>query len=138
MLKRYPDWPQRLAEALRQRARSRYAWGQNDCAMFAADAVQAMTGQDFAAMFRGRYRTKRGASQVLRAHGWSGLEEMVDSILPRHDDQARLRRGDVVLYAGRYGDFLGIYWAGAIVGPGAERMAQHPADDSIKAAWRVG
>lgn len=37
-----------------------FAWGSNDCRLFAADAVQAMTGVDHAAELRMRDRRRGG------------------------------------------------------------------------------
>ena len=137
MLSRFPDWPQRLAMALEARRSTPFAWGQNDCATFAADMIEAITGQDFAIAFRGRYKTKTGSLRMLRAHAWNDLSDLADAHLPRCSD--RPKRGDVVLYAGRHGAFLGIYWAGQIYGPGAAGVASWPADaDAILAIWSVG
>lgn len=136
-LVRFPDWPQRLAAALESRAHTPFAWGRNDCAIFAADMVQAVTGQDFAAAFRGKYRSKKASAAMLKAHGWKDLEALADDMLGRGSEN--LRRGDVVLYAGRVGNFLGIYWAGQIYGPGPDGVAFWPADrDAILAIWSVG
>lgn len=43
-----------------------FSWGANDCAMFAADAIEAMTGVDVAAEFRGKYSTKLGAFKAIK------------------------------------------------------------------------
>lgn len=136
-LERFPDWPQRVGAFMRDRATVPYAWGRNDCAIFAADAILAATGQDMAAAFRGRYRSKRGAGLVLRAHEWRNLEELADTFLPRRHERAR--RGDVVLYAGRFGDFLGIVWGGTVVAPDDRGLRTWPIDaDAIRATWSVG
>lgn len=136
-LERFPDWSQRVGAFMRDRAAVPFAWGANDCAIFAADAILAETGVDMAAGFRGRYRSKRGANLVLRAHGWAGLEAMADSFLPRRLE--RPRRGDVVLYAGQRGDFLGVVWSGAIVGPDERGLRHWPINaDLVRATWSVG
>lgn len=136
-LERYPDWSQRVAALIRDRARRPFAWGVNDCAIFAADAVLAATGQDLALTFRGRYRSRRGAGHVLRAHGWASLEELGDAVLPRSTE--RPRRGDVVLYAGRNGNFLGVVWSAGVAGPDDTGVRLWPLDqDAILATWSVG
>lgn len=54
-LKRTTHWATReLHELLVSRAHAPFAWGTNDCALFAANAIQAMTGTDIAAAFRGK------------------------------------------------------------------------------------
>lgn len=137
MLTRYPDWPLRLAHSIEARRSRPFAWGTNDCAIFAADMIEAITGRDFAIAFRGRYKSKAGSVRMLRAHGWADLADLADAHLKRCTD--RPQRGDVVLYAGRYGAFLGVYWAGEVYGPGADGVSPWPADPvAILAIWSVG
>lgn len=44
-----------------------FAWGTNDCAIFAADAVKAITGADIAEDFRGQYHDEAGAFELIAA-----------------------------------------------------------------------
>jgi hypothetical protein len=44
-----------------------FAWGSNDCALFAADAILAHTGIDIAADFRGKYSDEAGAFALIRS-----------------------------------------------------------------------
>lgn len=66
---RRADWKPRLASYLAQVVRREFVPGVHDCALFAAGAVDAMTGVDIAAPFRGRYRTLRGGTRILRNAG---------------------------------------------------------------------
>ena len=76
MIARLPDWRPRLVAYLEEVRTRPFAYGAHDCALFAADAVRAMTGTDLAAEFRGRYATLKeglklaGTShmQILRQH----------------------------------------------------------------------
>lgn len=43
-----------------------FSWGENDCALFVADGIKAITGVDIAADFRGRYRNETGAWELIR------------------------------------------------------------------------
>jgi hypothetical protein len=43
-----------------------FAWGENDCALFVADGIEAMTGVDIAADFRGRYHSEAEALDLIR------------------------------------------------------------------------
>lgn len=65
---RVEDWPERLAAFIEQRRKMPFAWGSNDCALFAADAVCAITGVDLGEPFRGRYDDEAS----LRLHGLHG------------------------------------------------------------------
>ena len=51
---------------LEQRARRPFAWGVNDCALFAADGIRAITGVDIAADFRGKYSDEAGAMAAVK------------------------------------------------------------------------
>jgi hypothetical protein len=66
---RLPDWKARLTEYVATCARTPYALGQHDCALFAAGAVEAVSGVDPAAAWRGRYQTKEGGLRVLKRAG---------------------------------------------------------------------
>ena len=70
---RKEDWPERLMALIAERRSRPFAWGEQDCALFACDAVAAMTGADPAAWFRGRYRTRRGAYALLKRFVLLGL-----------------------------------------------------------------
>ena len=64
MATRFPDWSERLADFLAARRSMPFAWGSNDCCMFAADCVLLLTGKDFAE-FRGEYEDARRAAELL-------------------------------------------------------------------------
>lgn len=64
---RFQDWPTRLAEFIETRRFTPFKWGKNDCCLFAADAVLAMTGVDPAKRLRG-YRTALGAARKAKRH----------------------------------------------------------------------
>jgi hypothetical protein len=65
-LERKPYWDTReLNDFLIARAFMPFSWGVNDCALFVADAIEAMTGTDIAADFRG-YTDEAGAWDAIR------------------------------------------------------------------------
>lgn len=66
---RLPGWHARLIALIEARKTAPFAWGSNDCCLWAADAVLAMTGTDPAADLRGTYSTARGAASALRQVG---------------------------------------------------------------------
>jgi len=91
---RRPDWPDRLAWFLEARMVMPFAWGLNDCAMFAADWVRDCTGDDVVADLRGAYASSEAAAAVLARHG--GLLAMVNARLPAYLHPVQAHRGDVV------------------------------------------
>lgn len=130
------DWPDRLAGFLRQRARDPFAWGSNDCALFAADATLAITGQDFAAGFRGRYATALGALRALRAAGAEDLAGYVTQVLGAPIPAAHAQRGDVVLFSAQSGPALGVVAGTRAAAPGPEGITWVPMA-AWQQAWRV-
>lgn len=68
---RHPDWKLRLMQYLGEAARTPFQPGQHDCALFAAGAVEAMTGIDYARPFKGRYTTLKGGVRMLREAGFA-------------------------------------------------------------------
>lgn len=106
---RRPDWRARLAEYLAQVAHNRFRPGAHDCALFAAGAVEAMTGADLAAEWRGTYRSLSGGRKALKAAGFADHVALVAS----HFEEvppAFARVGDVAVLPGatRQGAALGI------------------------------
>lgn len=93
-LVRLPDWPERLARYLACRGMVPFAWGLNDCAMFAADCVLELTGVDVAADLRGSYVDHEGADAIQARHG--GLRALVAARLPAYLSPLQAHRGDVV------------------------------------------
>ena len=69
MTARLPDWEQRLSDYLASVATSEFQWGVQDCALHIANAVIAMTGDDPAQAYRGRYADRAGAAEALRKFG---------------------------------------------------------------------
>jgi hypothetical protein len=66
-LTRKPNWDtDAFDKFLLSRATAPFAWGSNDCALFAADAIEAITGMDIAADFRGLYRDEASAWKAIR------------------------------------------------------------------------
>lgn len=90
---RFPDWPDRLAEVVREHALAPFAWGRYDCATLWVEAIAAMTGFDAAAGFSA-WRTERGALTALRRRGFASVADYVATLAPRVAP-ARAGRGDL-------------------------------------------
>lgn len=94
---RLPDWEQRLHDFISANRTRAFAWGEWDCALFAASAVEAMTGFDFGRPFRARgYTDARGAALALREVGAGTLLKTVDSHFARKP-VGLAGRGDIVM-----------------------------------------
>ncbi|AKJ28847.1 DUF6950 family protein [Caldimonas brevitalea] len=134
-LQRLPDWPDRLARLIAARLTHPFMWGVHDCALWAADVVEALTGVDIAAGVRGTYSTALQAERVLRVHG--GLKGLGDDTLgqPIHPLESRVGDVGLVMSGGREVCAVcnGDHW----LAPAADGLA---ALDLFAAttAWRVG
>lgn len=93
-MKRLSDWRPRLVAYLVKAAGIPFSFGRHDCALFAAESVQAMTGFDLASDWRGRYRTERGGLRVLRAAGYSTHVDLAAAHFPEQPI-AMARPGDL-------------------------------------------
>ena len=133
MMQRFDDWTDRLAAFLESRRAVPFAWGRNDCALFAADAVAAMTGQDPAAALRG-YSTAAEAARRMQAVG--GLAALADAALGAQIDPKLAFRGDIVMLALRDRECLGVVDGARIASPGEAGLLFLPRS-AATLAWRV-
>lgn len=106
-MRRLPDWRGRLAAHLAASAGRPFAWGRHDCAIFAADCILAMTGEDPAAPFRGRYRSFKGGLKCLRKAGFADHVALATARLEAVHP-AYARAGDLAMIATPDGAALGI------------------------------
>ena len=95
-----------LARFIEERRRIPFAWGSNDCCLFAADWVLAATGRDLAAEYRGQYATALGALRFVESAG--GVEGLVQRAGGRRVDAKLARRGDVIARDVGNGTGLGV------------------------------
>ncbi|AVJ51776.1 hypothetical protein Vid5_gp21 [Pantoea phage vB_PagS_Vid5] len=129
------NWQTDFLKMVGEKATEPFAWGSNDCAMFAADAVLLICGTDFAKEFRGKYKTEVGAKRSIAKQG--GMIEVLNGKLEAiHPNFAQ--RGDVVLFDGELGATLGIYWNGGVFAAGPDGIVLFDEiHDKITNAWRV-
>lgn len=135
-MKRLPDWEARLAAYLDCVRYEPFAYGRHDCALHSANAVMAMTGEDFAAEFRGRYRSAAGSIRALRQYGAGDLASTITAKFGEPIPTAFAQRGDLVMTEGSVGVCMGGfgYFAGEEGGePGLVVVARR----AWEAAWRV-
>lgn len=93
-MRRLPNWRSKLHAVVEERRRLPIEYGVNDCAIFAADCVLAMTGEDLAADYRGQYHSREEAIQFLYRLGYDDLVSLVADKLPEISP-VRAQIGDV-------------------------------------------
>jgi hypothetical protein len=138
---RVEGWESRLVEMMMDAMKAPFSWGTHDCALFACDAVVALTGTDPGAEYRGTYFSEREAAVVLMRDG--GLMTIVERMAWRYRwpvvHQLHAQRGDVAIAELRGQDTLGV-----CIGTGFV-FAQQPTgllsvrldSPAIRATWRV-
>jgi hypothetical protein len=90
-----PDWEARFAAWAEQSADRGHEFGEHDCLIAIADAIEAQTGRDFAEGHRRRYQSLGGSIRYVRALGFPSIAALLDSILPQIP-AAFARRGDII------------------------------------------
>ncbi|MFC6490907.1 DUF6950 family protein [Nitratireductor sp. GCM10026969] len=98
-LRRIPGWRSRVEAVIDEIKYSPFAWGERDCGPWLVGrVVEAVTGEDLAAPYRGRYRTATGAVRLMQAEGFESLGDLVASLLPEiHPSQAKI--ADIAAFA---------------------------------------
>jgi hypothetical protein len=117
-------------------------WGQTDCVLTVASAVEALTGEHPAPAMIGSYKTEKGALGRVKRLG--GLDALATRYLGEPLLTPRLaQRGDVVLFAledqpGKPSvERLGLCEGATILARGDRGLARRPMRLAIK-AWPVG
>jgi hypothetical protein len=134
-MRRHNNWPTLLAAFIEERRHSPFAWGSNDCCLFAADWIRRACGVDFAEDLRGTYASALSAARVLRKNrGVIGLAAHRARLESKPLDL--VQRGDLVGFQVLGGIALGICLGhrGAVVGANG---LEFPEMNRACAAWKV-
>ena len=135
---RLQDWQSRLFAAIGEKKNVPFSWGINDCMMFSADMVEAVTGVDHAADYRGTYTTREEAQAIIESlTGAKDNVGIIDSLFKRIP-VLRAHRGDLVAAViSDRGPSIGICAGGGCWFVGPDGLVQYPLQNCIT-AWRVG
>lgn len=118
MIGRLPDWQPRLHRWLVGLPGRPVQPGRHDCCLFMAGAIEAQTGIDLAAPWRGRYTTMAGGRRVLRKAGYDDHVALVAAHLAEgHVSQAL--PGDIAIVPTEAGPAGGVVQGGAVYVLGA-------------------
>lgn len=134
-MQRLTDWRSRLNAYLLDVKCEPLSYGVSDCALFAAGAVQAMTGEDPAVAFRGRYATLRGGLRVLRKAGYRDHIDLTTYLLP-DVHPAFAGDGDIAAVDTSDGLALGIFSGEVVYVLAPIGLGVRPRTEACK-AWKV-
>ena len=110
---RLPDWRTRLHQYLCIARTRPLRPGHHDCCLFGAGAIEAMTGVDLAAPYRGRYTTFAGGRRVLRRDGYADHMALIAAHLPEAHVSTALA-GDIAILPTEDGPAVGVVGDGGV------------------------
>lgn len=128
---RKTTWEEELSDYIASKRDEPFDYGVNDCAMFAAGAVEAMTGENPMEEFFGSYGDLRGSIKALKTLGEGSLEATIDGKFDEVE-VGRAQRGDLAFFDGSVGVVLGGF-AYFVSDDGLERIPREYWDK----CWRV-
>lgn len=135
MSHRHPKWEQRLLAFVAANMSKPYRYGRNDCLLFPANAVKAVTGKDYGRGHRGKYRSAASASRYLRSLGHDSPESYLDALF-EEKLPGFAQRGDLVLAGdGIPGLCMGDF--ALSVAEGEAGLVRVPRSEWVK-AWAIG
>jgi hypothetical protein len=105
-LTRVPNWHSGLTELINLSRHKPFEWGTHDCALWAADCIDIVTGVDYAKDSRGTYSTAFGALKCIASYYKSdNLKQTFVNNFGEDLHIAYARPGDVVYSNSNYEGF---------------------------------
>lgn len=129
---RKENWPNLLSQYIEDCRKKPFKWGENDCILFAAKCIEALTGENLYDPYL-VYNDEIGANDLVKYNG--GLSEIVKKHLgPGHRDHMKAIRGDLVMMKIN-GETIGIVddSGESILFVGPDGLKRFP----LKSAWRI-
>jgi hypothetical protein len=84
-----------------------FEWGVQDCALFAADVIDAQLGTEYANDYRGHYSSELGAAKRLLKFGFKNVEQIADYLMKEANIE-ETKKGDIAMADLGAGDALGV------------------------------
>ena len=131
---RIANWEDVLWAEVGRWRKAPFEWGVNDCCLFAARCVDAISGSDWVGDLRGCYHDERSALAYIKAEG--GVEASVTRRLGASVPRLLARRGDVCLVETPSGHGLAVCVGGSVMIPGPAGLLSQ-ALSTVLCAWRV-
>ena len=109
-MQRLPKWRGRFEAAIDELKAKPFAWGDHDCGPgLVGNVVMAITGEDVAKPYRGKYFDAKGALRIIKRKGFDNLGDLVASMLPEiHPSQAKIGDIGAVKMDSPFGYALGV------------------------------
>jgi hypothetical protein len=125
-------WEEALVNYITTKRHEPFEYGVNDCCLFAAGAVEAITTEDPMPEFRGQYDSLKGSLKAIKDIGAGTLEATMDSKFPEVAI-GHAQRGDLAFFDDSIGVVMGSF-AYFVSDDGLERVNRSLWDK----CWGVG
>lgn len=135
---RLSDYRSRVFEVINKHERQPFRYGVNDCALFGADIVEAITGVDPAAQWRGKYRSAAGGLRLMKDAGYKNQAEWLE----KHGERVETpfaQFGDIAVLKASTdiaGNALGVVGGGFIIGMSKNGLVRVGLDQAV-ACYRI-
>jgi hypothetical protein len=125
-------WEEALVNYIATKRHEPFEYGVNDCCLFAAGAVEAITTEDPMPEFRGKYDSIKGSLKAIKDIGAGTLEATMDGKFPEVAI-GHAQRGDLAFFDDSIGVVMGSF-AYFVSDDGLERVNRSLWDK----CWGVG
>lgn len=136
---RFEDWDVRLYVRLEDWKKREFEWAKGDCAAFAGDVIEAMTGTNPWSPWAERYNDERSALEAIKVAGFGALLDVLVNIFGEPIPVSFAQRGDLV-YLSDVDELtpqIGICLGQRSVGWGITGALIEVPTLSLEAAWHV-
>jgi hypothetical protein len=103
---RISTWEEALSNYIITKRHEPFEYGVNDCCLFAAGAVEAITGEDPMSEFRGKYDSLKTSLKAIQDIGAGTLEATMDGKFPEVAI-GHAQRGDLAFFNDSVGVVVG-------------------------------
>ena len=100
------NWEAALSDYIATKRHEPFEYGLNDCCLFAAGAVEAITGEDPMSEFRGKYDSLKTSIKAIKEIGAGTLEATMDGKFPEVTI-SHAQRGDLAFFDDSVGVVMG-------------------------------
>jgi hypothetical protein len=129
---RISTWEEALSNYIITKRHEPFEYGVNDCCLFAAGAVEAITGEDPMSEFRGKYDSLKTSLKAIKDIGAGTLKTTMDGKFPEVAI-GHAQRGDLAFFNESVGVVVGGF-AYFVSDDGLERINRSLWDK----CWSVG
>ncbi|ABN75744.1 DUF6950 family protein [Cereibacter sphaeroides] len=137
-MRRREDWRSRLWSEIDRQAREPFGWGRQDCAIgLACGAVQAVTGEDVGAEWRGRYDSPGAGLRIVLKRAKSLGDFVALHLEEQHPVFARVGDIGIVEAEGPFGEALCVVDVSRLIVQTDSGLGSLPRDRMLR-AFKVG